>query len=85
MSKIKAPRDYSCSDEYIVETTHGYYTDDGYGPCSYHDNLDDAVNSCNYWTEKGDICRVVHKGFIVYIPANTDKVPLLEQYLLFKQ
>ena len=59
---------------YVLETTHGYYSDYGWGLASTFNELDEAKAKCDFWLSKGGQYRVVSNGAVVYgEPLEGDK------------
>ncbi len=56
------------SDEWVVETTHGYYHDRRYGYCCIANSKEDGINKMMHRHNKGDEVRLYNNktGKIIY-------------------
>ena len=57
---------YEGLPEFVLETTHGYYNDYGWGLAATFDNENEAKKKCDFWIGKGGEYRVVSKGVLIY-------------------
>lgn len=57
---------YEGCEPFVLETTHGYYDDYGWGPASFYESLEEAREKCDFWASKGGQYRVVNDGEVVY-------------------
>ncbi len=59
---------YEGLPDYVLETSHGYYSDYGWGLAATFLTFEDAKQKCDFWSSKGAQYRVVSKGVVCYEP-----------------
>ena len=57
---------YEGLPEFVLETTHGYYSDYGWGLAATFNSETEATEKCDFWIGKGGEYRVVSKGNVIY-------------------
>ena len=57
---------YEGLPDYVLETTHGYYSDYGWGLAATFLTFNEAKKKCDFWSGKGGQYRVVSNGVVCY-------------------
>lgn len=67
--------EYEGLPEFVLETSHGYYSEYGWGLASTFDKESEAKEKCDFWNSKGGEYRVVSGGELVYpIPEQANEL-----------
>lgn len=66
--ELEEAKEYKGIDGFVLETTHGYYGDYGWGFASSFADLSKAKEACEFFSSKGAQYRVVSNGKVVYQP-----------------
>ncbi len=62
---------YEGLPEFVLETTHGYYSAYGWGLAATFDSEKEAKEKCDFWRSKGGGYRVVSGGKVIYPETKT--------------
>ena len=67
MSDVKK---YDGAKEFVLETTHGCYSDYGWSFTGAFDDIEDAKRQCDHWNKTSGDYRIVSSGKVVYPKLN---------------